>query len=80
MIFIKLAPDCVYLRILIFLACVICGMLRTHDTCGLLSCPTLIIGGTDGGIVTGRVSEEIAERITSSELFLYEGLGHGLYE
>ena len=55
----------------------------THDAYGRLSsisCPTLLIGGTDDRIVTGRASEEMAERIVGSELFLYEGLGHGLYE
>ena len=55
----------------------------THDAYGQLSsisCPTLVIGGTDDRIVTGRASEEIVERIAGSELFLYEGLGHGLYE
>ncbi|MBR0403691.1 MAG: alpha/beta hydrolase [Eggerthellaceae bacterium] len=55
----------------------------THDAYGQLpgiSCPTLVIGGTDDRIVTCRASEEIAERIAGSELFLYEGLGHGLYE
>jgi len=28
----------------------------------------------------GWASEEIAEKIAGSELFLYDGLGHGLYE
>ena len=55
----------------------------THDAYGQLpgiSCPTLVIGGMDDKIVTGEASVEIAERIVGSELFLYEGLGHGLYE
>ena len=39
-----------------------------------------MIGGTDDRIVTGEASREIAEQIPGSELYLYEGLGHGLYE
>ena len=55
----------------------------THDTYGELpriSCPTLVIGGSDDKIVTAEASREIADRIPGSELFLYDGLGHGLYE
>lgn len=43
-------------------------------------CPTLIIGGTEDGIVTGEASRELAGRIAGAELYLYEGLSHGLYE
>ena len=55
----------------------------THDAYAELdriACPTLVIGGTDDRIVTGAASEEIAARIPGSTLYLYEGLGHGLYE
>ena len=55
----------------------------THDAYDELSriaCPTLVIGGTDDRIVTGRASQEIAERIPGCELYMYEGLSHGLYE
>jgi len=55
----------------------------THDAYGILpriACPTLVIGGTDDQIVTGEASEEIAAGIPGSELYMYEGLGHGLYE
>ena len=45
-----------------------------------IACPTLVIGGTDDRIVTGTASEEMAERIPDCELYMYEGLGHGLYE
>lgn len=30
--------------------------------------------------MTGRASEEIAERIPNCRLLMYDGLGHGLYE
>ena len=55
----------------------------THDASDVLpriACPTLVIGGTDDRIVTGKASEEIAAAISGSELYMYEGLGHGLYE
>ena len=55
----------------------------THDAWDALvciDCPTLVIGGTDDRIVTGAASEELAARISGSSLYLYEGLGHGLYE
>ena len=55
----------------------------THDTYDLLdqiSCRTLVIGGKEDQIVTGQASVEIAGKIPDCQLFLYEGLGHGLYE
>ena len=55
----------------------------THDSAaelGRISCPTLVIGGTEDQIVTGSASEELATGIPDSRLYLYEGLGHGLYE
>lgn len=55
----------------------------THDAYDKLpriSCPTLVIGGTEDRIVTGAASEEIAAQIPGSELYMYKGLSHGLYE
>ena len=55
----------------------------SHDTYEQLPrifCPTLIIGGTDDRIVTGEASREIAGQIPGATLYMYEGLGHGLYE
>ena len=51
-----------------------------YDKLGGIACPTLVIGGTDDRIVTGSASEELAAQIPGSELYLYEGLGHGLDE
>jgi len=54
-----------------------------HDAYGELGriqCPTLVIGGTDDRIVTGAASEELAAAIPGAQLYLYKGLGHGLYE
>ena len=55
----------------------------THDTYDLLdriNCPTLVIGGKEDKIVTGQASVEMAERIPNCKLYMYDGLGHGLYE
>ena len=55
----------------------------THDCYERLceiACPTLVIGGSEDKIVTGEASEELARAIPGSELYLYEGLSHGLYE
>ena len=55
----------------------------THDAWDDLpriGCPTLVIGGGGDRIVSGRASEELAERIPGSRLYMYEDLGHGLYE
>ena len=55
----------------------------THDAYEALpriACPTLVIGGTADAIVTGAASEEMAARIPGCGLYMYEGLGHGLYE
>ena len=55
----------------------------THDAwseLGRIICPTLVIGGTEDKIVTGQASVEIAERILDCKLYMYDGLGHGLYE
>ncbi len=55
----------------------------THDArevLGTISCPTLVIGGTDDKIVSGKASEDLAEMIPGAQLYMYEGLSHGLYE
>ena len=55
----------------------------THDAWNDLDkigCPTLVIGGTEDGIVTGQASVELAEKIPGSTLYMYHGLSHGLYE
>ena len=45
-----------------------------------ITCPTLVIGGEDDRIVTGQASREMSDRIRDCSLYMYEGLGHGLYE
>ena len=51
-----------------------------YDELPRIACPTLVIGGAEDRIVGAAASCELHERIAGSELFLYEGLGHALYE
>ena len=57
-----------------------CITYDAYDELPRISCPALVIGGKCDRIVTGQASEEISERIPGSTLYLYDGLGHGLYE
>lgn len=43
-------------------------------------CPVLIIGGDDDRIIGVTPSIELANRIKDSELYIYKGLGHAVYE
>ena len=52
----------------------------TYDQLDKITCPVLVIGGRQDKIVTGKASEEIAERIPGSRLHMYEEYGHGAYE
>lgn len=45
-----------------------------------IKCPTLIIAGSDDSTVGRDAAGDLNEGITGSELFVYEGLGHGAYE
>ncbi|MBQ3707819.1 MAG: alpha/beta hydrolase [Clostridia bacterium] len=51
-----------------------------REELGRIVCPTLILGGEDDHIVGADASRELSERIAGSELFLYPGLGHAVYE
>ena len=44
-----------------------------------ITCPALVIGGALDRVVTGRASEELAERL-GCDLVLYPGRGHAAYE
>ena len=55
----------------------------SHDAAARLTdirCPTLVIGAGEDQIVGVRGSEELAAAIRGSELYVYEGYGHGVYE
>lgn len=43
-------------------------------------CPTLVIGGDCDKIVGTASASAIADKISKSELFIYNGLGHAAYE
>ena len=45
-----------------------------------IGCPTLIIAGSDDHTVGGEASPELHRSIAGSELFVYDGLGHGVFE
>ncbi|MCR5735376.1 MAG: alpha/beta hydrolase [Lachnospiraceae bacterium] len=45
-----------------------------------ISCPTLIIAGSDDKTVGNDAPDELKNGITNSELYVYEGLGHGVFE
>ena len=51
-----------------------------YDDLEKIKCPTLVIGGDRDKIVGADAAAELADRIPNSELFIYKGLGHGLYE
>ena len=43
-------------------------------------CPTLIIAGSDDRTVGNDAAFELNRRISGSELYIYDGLGHGAFE
>ena len=45
-----------------------------------ISCPVLIIAGSEDHTVGTEAAGELHRGIAGSELFVYEGLGHGAYE
>lgn len=57
-------------------ACLTCN---TCDRLEKITCPTLVLGGAEDKIVTGKASVEIAEQL-GCEIYMYDGLGHSAYE
>jgi len=57
-------------------ACLTCD---AYDRLGEITCPTLVLGGTEDRIVTGEASLEIAGKI-GCPVYMYAGLGHSAYE
>jgi pimeloyl-ACP methyl ester carboxylesterase len=45
-----------------------------------ISCPVLVVGGSDDHIVGAESSAELADAIDHATLLSYEGLGHAAYE
>lgn len=53
---------------------------NAYDELDKIMCPTLVIGGDCDRIVGPASASETAGKISGSELFIYHGFGHGLYE
>ena len=53
---------------------------NAYDELDKIKAPTFIIGAEKDLIVTGDASRVLAEKITGSELYMYEDYGHGVFE
>ena len=53
---------------------------KAYDDLDKISCPVLVIGADSDKVLGGEASKEIAGRIPGSELYMYEGYSHGVYE
>ena len=51
-----------------------------RDKLSKIGCPTLFIAGSDDKTVGNDALRELKNGIADSELFVYEGLGHGAFE
>jgi len=57
-------------------SCLTCD---TWDRLDRISCPVLVLGGRQDQVVTGKASEELAEKLGCG-LYLYDEFGHAAYE
>jgi len=60
-----------------------CESCLSHDVyvlLGKIKCPTLIIGADRDAVLGPEALIELHEAITGSELYMYEGYSHGVYE
>ena len=51
-----------------------------RDALSKITCPTLIMAGSDDHTVGNDAAVLLQSGIRGSELYIYEGLGHGAYE
>ncbi len=51
-----------------------------RDELSKVTCPTLIIAGSDDHTVGNEAASELNSAIAGSELYVYEGLGHGAFD
>lgn len=51
-----------------------------RDKLNFIKCPTLIIAGDDDKTVGNEAPYQLNQGILNSEISIYEGLGHGVYE
>lgn len=52
----------------------------SRDELSRIACPTMILAGDDDKIVGNDAPYELNRGIAGSELYIYKGLGHGLFE
>ncbi len=57
-----------------------CMSHNAYEELSKIICPALVIGGDCDQIVGTASASIIADKISGSELFIYHGLGHALYE
>ena len=53
---------------------------NAYNKLNRIACPTYIIGGDDDKTVGVNASYEMKERIKHSDIYIYKGLGHAVYE
>jgi len=53
---------------------------NAYHELGNINCPTLVIGVDNDKVAGVNTSEEIAEKIKNSQLIIYEGFGHCVFE
>ena len=51
-----------------------------RDELSKISCPTLIIAGSEDHTIGTEAASELHGAIPGSELYVYDRLGHGVYE
>ncbi|MBE5893792.1 MAG: alpha/beta hydrolase [Lachnospiraceae bacterium] len=56
-----------------------CLTCNAYEELEKIQCPAFVIGGSLDKVVSGRASEEIAEKL-NCKLYMYENLGHAAYE
>lgn len=57
-------------------SCLTCDV---YESLEKIQCPVFVIGGAKDKVLTGKASEEIAEKL-GCEIYMYEKLGHAAYE
>ena len=60
--------------------CESCLQHDVYDDLEKISCPTLIIAGSDDHTVGNGAADELNRAVAGSELYVYEGLGHDVFE
>ena len=51
-----------------------------HEELPEISCPVFIIAGSDDNTVGNEAPHELNNLIPNSQVYIYEGLGHGAFE